>query len=285
MAKKKRAQNDAPVPQTEESILPQNILAMGEHVEENKKIYISQSAYKAIHCFTKGKTVNESGGFLIGDVVMAFGETNIMIHGFVEAKHCESTPTTLKFTHETWAYCHKEVEKKYDGKKILGWIHTHPNFGLTLSAYDKFIQESFFKEEYNIAYVIDPIQKTECFYFWINGVLERSKGFFVFAETGTKITVAADGEKEDASVHQPADKNSLFHYFIISVLGVAIIVLLFMVVSLNSKVTELETQQQNMALTLEYQISGLEQEITELQDAINGSDAVDGDASANAQGE
>lgn len=281
MAKKKRGSKEAPAPQTDDLILPQNILVMGEHVEENKKIYISQSAYKAIHRFTKGKIVNESGGFLIGDVVMAFGETNIMIYGFVEAKRCESTPTTLKFTHETWEYCHKEVEKKYDGKKILGWIHTHPGFGLTLSAYDKFIQESFFKEEYSIAYVVDPIQKTECFYFWINGALERSKGFFVFAETGTKITVAADEEKEKEETvdHQPTETHTLFHYFIMGVLGVAVIILFFMVISLNAKVTKLEAQQEAWS----YTISILGQEITGLQEELSGSASVDGSDSVGNQ--
>jgi len=210
---------------------------------------------------------------------MAFGETNIVIHGFVEAKYCEATPTTLKFTHKTWEYCHKEVEKKYDGKKILGWIHTHPNFGLTLSAYDKFIQESFFKEEYSIAYVVDSIQKTECFYFWINGALERSKGFFIFDKTGVEITVEADGGKEETVDHQPTETHALFHYFIMGVLGVAVIILFFMVISLNSKVTKLEEQQE----TWEYTISILGQEITYLQDELDGSGVVDGDASTNTQ--
>ena len=45
---------------------------------------------------------------------------DILINGFIEAKHCEATPTTLKFTHETWERCHKEMEKKYPDQKILG---------------------------------------------------------------------------------------------------------------------------------------------------------------------
>jgi len=49
--------------------LPQNIVPMGEHVEENKNIYISQKTYKEIHRFTKDKTTNESGGVLIGRVI------------------------------------------------------------------------------------------------------------------------------------------------------------------------------------------------------------------------
>lgn len=73
---------------------------------------------------------------------------DILINGFIEAKHCEATPTTLKFTHETWERCHKEMEKKYPDQKILGWIHTHPDFGIFLSEYDMFIQNNFFSEPY-----------------------------------------------------------------------------------------------------------------------------------------
>ena len=63
MAKKKvvkKKTEKSYVPQFEDA-LPQNIVPFGEHVEEDKNIYISQSAYKEIHRFTKDKTTNESG--------------------------------------------------------------------------------------------------------------------------------------------------------------------------------------------------------------------------------
>ena len=124
MAKKKPIKGQAKTTKTEiqENSLPQNILLMGEHVEEDKNIYILQSVYNTIHKFTQNKTTNESGGMLIGSVIEEFGKTNIVISGFVEAKYCEATPTTLTFTHRTWEYCHKEIDRKYSGKKIVGWI-------------------------------------------------------------------------------------------------------------------------------------------------------------------
>ena len=179
MAKKSRAKRSA-VADLPDNMLPQNIIAVGDHVEENKNIYISQSVYKEIHKFTKNKTTNESGGMLVGSVIDEFGKTNIVISGFVEAKFCEATPTTLKFTHETWEYVHKEIERKHNGKKIVGWIHTHPDFGIFLSEYDKFIQQNFFSEDHQIAYVVDPIQHIEGFYFWINGNIEKCKGFYIY---------------------------------------------------------------------------------------------------------
>ena len=98
MAKKNRSISKKAVnTQVDESEnrLPQNIISIGERVEEDKNIYISQPAYKTIHRFTQGKTTNESGGMLIGSIIEEFGKTNIVICGFVEAKYCEATPTTL----------------------------------------------------------------------------------------------------------------------------------------------------------------------------------------------
>jgi proteasome lid subunit RPN8/RPN11 len=45
--------------------------------------------------------------------------------------------------------------------KIIGWIHTHPDYGIFLSENDMFIQNNYFKDINQVAYVIDPIQKEE----------------------------------------------------------------------------------------------------------------------------
>ena len=217
--------------------LPQNIVRVGERVEEDKNIYISQSVYKEIHRFTTDKTVNEAGGMLVGDLIDEFGKTNIIINGFVEAKECEATPTTLKFTHETWNRCHKEIEKKHNGKKILGWIHTHPNYGIFLSEYDKFIQQNFFGEDYEVAYVIDPIQDIEGFYFWINGKIERCKGFFVYDSTGKKIEVAK--KDEEKPVERAGDSSNTKVNVVLLVLSVAVVLLTISLVMTNSKLNRL----------------------------------------------
>lgn len=259
-------------PELTENMLPQNILPIGDRVEENKNIYILQSVYKEIHKFTQNKTTNESGGMLVGTVLEEFGKTNIIISGFVEAKYCEATPTTLKFTHETWEYVHKEIEKKHPGKKIVGWIHTHPDFGIFLSEYDKFIHQNFFNEDYQVAYVVDPIQKIEGFYFWINEKIEKCKGFYIYDKTGAKITVGAD--KEEAAV---AKESSIFSIrnVLIAVLTVAVILLTFSNISTNQKLSKLEEQQKTLAESANQSLSYMQQliwsqagEIQKLKNAL-----------------
>lgn len=252
-------------PELTENMLPQNILPIGDRVEDNKNIYILQSVYKEIHKFTQNKTTNESGGMLVGTVLEEFGKTNIIISGFVEAKSCEATPTTLKFTHETWEYVHKEIEKKHPGKKIVGWIHTHPDFGIFLSEYDKFIHQNFFNEDYQVAYVVDPIQKIEGFYFWINEKIEKCKGFYIYDKTGAKITVGAD--KEEAAV---AKEYSIFSIrnVLIAVLAVAVMLLTFSNISTNQKLSKLEEQQKTLAESANQSLSYMQQLIWSQADEI-----------------
>ncbi len=235
--------------------LPQNIVAIGEHVEENKNIYISQQIYKTIHNFTKNKTTNESGGMLIGTVIEEFGKTNIIISGFIEAKYCEGTPTTLKFTHETWEYVHKEMEKKYPDKKIVGWIHTHPNFGIFLSEYDMFIQRNFFNEAYQVAYVIDPIQKTEGFYFWINDNIERCKGFFVYDKTGAKISVGNEPVEETKSTKSSG--SDTFKNIVIIILSILVVYLLLSNYSLTKKFENYANNMSQILSGMQIQINNL----------------------------
>ena len=253
MAKKvKKMAKKAPANPVPETMLPQNILPMGERVEENKNIYIAQAVYKQIRKFTKDKTTDESGGMLVGTVIEEFGKTNIIISGFVEAKFCEATPTTLKFTHETWAYVHKEIDKKHKGKKIVGWIHTHPDFGIFLSEYDSFIHQNFFSDPNQIAYVVDPIQQIEGFYFWINGKIEKCKGFYIYDKTGAKITVDVSKEAPDT----PKQDSSRFgiQSLLTVLLSVAVVFLIFSNISTANQLKQLEanqalleTQQLNLA--------------------------------------
>lgn len=271
MAKKAKKQNKkAPVNELPENMLPQNILPIGERVEENKNIYISQAVYKEIHKFTKNKTTNESGGMLVGTIIEEFGKTNIVISGFVEAKFCEATPTTLKFTHETWEFVHKEIEKKHKGKKIVGWIHTHPDFGIFLSEYDKFIHQNFFSEAYQVAYVVDPIQNIEGFYFWINGNIEKCKGFYIYDKTGTPITV--DTGKDEAVEEKPAEPLFSIKNILIAILSVAVVFLIFSNISTNNQLEKLEEEQEKLETQQQTLTSSANQALFQMQQLIAAQD-------------
>ncbi len=219
--------------------LPQNIVPVGERVFDEKNIYIHQKVYAQIHKFAANKTENEHGGILVGRVLNEMGKENTIIEGFIEAKYNAATPTTLTFTHETWEYFHKEMDKRYKDKKIVGWIHTHPNFGIFLSENDRFIQQNFFSDVNQVAYVVDPIQNEEGFFFWVDEKLERCPGFYLFDKNGIKIRQKAWSTEETAEYEE---KKSSSGILLPILMALVIILNLIFMMSQNSKINRLEKE-------------------------------------------
>jgi len=229
--------------------LPQNIIPVGERVFEDKNIYIHQKVYEQIHKFSANKTENEHGGILVGRVLNEMGKENTIIEGFVEAKYNTATPTTLTFTHETWEYFHAEIDRKYKDKKIVGWIHTHPNFGIFLSENDRFIQQNFFTDSNQVAYVVDPIQNDEGFFFWINDKLERCPGFYLFDKNGVKIKQKIWNKDEYS---EETDEKQSSGFIPPLVMAVVIIINLFFILTQTSKINKLESEIHNLKSNMQY---------------------------------
>ena len=254
MSKKKanKKQNKKTVAANDDA-LPQNIIAVGDCAHEDKCIYISQPVYRNIHLFAEDKTQVESGGVLMGKTIEAFGKTHILISGFIQAKYSTGTPTTFTFTHESWEYIYKEVER-YPGQKIIGWIHTHPNFGIFLSENDRFVQQTAFSGENQVAYVIDPINGSEGFFHWKNGAMEQSKGFYLYDRTG--VTILKREPEEDGLYDEPHRKS---HF-----LGVVVALLLIACAMMGYFVYMLKREVQ----TLEEKVASLETRIAPIEQII-----------------
>ena len=250
--------------------LPQNIHLVGEmDGNEEKRIYISQSVYQSIHRFTKNKTTNESGGMLIGNVVEIFGKVNILIQGFIEAKYTEATPTTLKFTHATWEYVHSELERRFEGGVIIGWIHTHPSFGIFLSEYDTFIHRNFFREENQIAYVVDPIQNIEGFFCWKNDKIELCKGFYIYDLPDRDINVQdEDDEEEKTQDIRVKPSGRALEYVLCAVIVLLIAAFALVSVNLLNRISILESQQDRLAENTNTTIAGLQQDDRSMRTGI-----------------
>ena len=220
-------------------VLPQNFVVMGEPSPEDKKVYISQKTYNDIHAFTNGKTENESGGFLLGHIIEEFGKQNVIVIGFIEAKETEATPTTLTFTHRTWELANAEIEKMYTDEKIVGWIHTHPSFGIFLSEYDTFIQKNTFNMDFQIAMVVDPVQNIEGLYCWKGDEIVKCKGFYIFEETDIEITLLDD---QQPAKNESAKNNLLVFNIFTVVLLVAVIAIGVLFTMQSKEITTIKSQ-------------------------------------------
>ena len=153
-------------------------------------VHIKQDVYKRIEKFAKEEMSKEVGSILIGDYVEENDRKTVVVSNYIEAKYTDASASTLTFTHETWDYVYKEKDKKYPDKKIVGWQHTHPGYGIFLSNYDMFIQENFFNLPWQIAYVVDPIADIRGFFEWKNDKVAKMTGFYVYDEVGREIKIS-----------------------------------------------------------------------------------------------
>ncbi len=121
------------------------------------------------HCFSE--TEVEVGGFLVGIV----GENETLVSNVFPAQHSVGASTQLTFTHESWNTLYEQLKNEPEGTTLVGWYHSHPNFGVFLSEHDKFIQQNFFKQDGNVTIVVDPIKGRKGWFYSKKGKIEKYK--------------------------------------------------------------------------------------------------------------
>ena len=146
-------------------------------VQYDFRIYIDEAAFDRI-C-NNAEMTREVGGILVGDVFRDKTGPFIKVDHVIEALHAEEKGTELTITHETWNHIHEQMDKTYSGKRILGWYHTHPNFGIFLSEQDQFIQNSFFNLAFQIALVYDPVRKVHGVFSWRDSKPWRVRQYWI----------------------------------------------------------------------------------------------------------
>jgi hypothetical protein len=106
----------------------------------------------------------------------------------------------VTFTHETWARINQQMDSRFAHLAIVGWYHSHPSFGIFLSDRDRFIQEHFFSGPGQVAYVVDPVRKTQGMFLWRDGKPQLCPHFWV----GDRVQVGtAAGEEPPVSAAKP----------------------------------------------------------------------------------
>ena len=146
-------------------------------VQYDFRIFIDEAAFDRI-CNNADNT-REVGGILVGDALRDENGPYIRVDDIIEALHAEESGTELTITHATWNHIHEQMDSTHKGKRILGWYHTHPNFGIFLSERDQFIQQSFFNLSFQIALVYDPVRKVHGVFSWRDGKPWRVRQYWI----------------------------------------------------------------------------------------------------------
>jgi proteasome lid subunit RPN8/RPN11 len=103
----------------------------------------------------------------------------------------------VTFTQDTWEHIYKIKDKEYPDHKIVGWYHSHPGFGVFLSEHDLFIQQNFFSNPQQVAWVYDPHTDEEGCFGWIGGSIEKLSAIRVGYSQDVEITGNSPREFED----------------------------------------------------------------------------------------
>ncbi len=149
-------------------------------ISDDLHIYINIETISCIKAHALQDTNREMGGVLIGEVNRRDGRNYINITSSIPAQHTSHSGASVTFTHKTWDNVFRTMDKEYPDEIILGWYHTHPNFGIFLSGEDLFIHENFFNHEWLVAFVVDPVRNHIGFFKWKNGEIVRSGGYYSY---------------------------------------------------------------------------------------------------------
>jgi proteasome lid subunit RPN8/RPN11 len=106
----------------------------------------------------------------------------------------------VTFTQDTWEHIYKIKDQEFPDSKIVGWYHSHPGFGVFLSEHDLFIQENFFSDPQQVAWVYDPHTDEEGCFGWVGDKTEKLSSLrFGYTQNVEVSASAAANEYEEES--------------------------------------------------------------------------------------
>lgn len=158
------------------------------------RVYVAPDAHAKMHEHASEDTSVEVCGVLVGQWQQDDDGPYARITASIRGEAATNKFAEVTFTHETWARINQEMDQHHANEAIVGWYHTHPDFGVFLSDRDRFIHEHFFSGPGQLALVIDPVRKTEGFFIWHDGKPTLSRHYWV----GGDLRVAPPSPEQDS---------------------------------------------------------------------------------------
>ncbi len=159
---------------------------------EGFRVFFAPEVHAALWKHAVEDTSVEICGVLVGSWHHDEGGPFVKITESIRGEGALARFAEVTFTHQTWAKINAEMDTKYVNLAIVGWYHTHPDFGIFLSDRDRFIQEHFFYGPGQVAHVIDPIRRIEGVFVWRDAKPVSSSHFWV----GDRVLVGTSGGTE-----------------------------------------------------------------------------------------
>jgi proteasome lid subunit RPN8/RPN11 len=107
----------------------------------------------AIQAHVNAAWARKVGGILLGRPV----DDVVMVDGALPARHVEPYAGEIAFSPPVWEEAYAALDR-YPGARIIGWYHSHPGGGVSMSDYDRSLHKTLFGEASNVALVLDPVR-------------------------------------------------------------------------------------------------------------------------------
>ena len=123
------------------------VAPIGTPADGELPIYLDLDVAHDMEVHAQSDKTVELGGVLLGaQCTDDDGKPFVLITDSLRAAHYESTKGSFKFTHDTWSAISRERDEFPADLQMVGWYHTHPDWGVFLSGMDMFICDNFFNK-------------------------------------------------------------------------------------------------------------------------------------------
>jgi nucleoid-associated protein YgaU len=93
------------------------------------------------------------------------------------------------FTEDTWEYIGGQMQTYFQGMEIVGWVHCQPGFGSFLMSRDETFHKEYFKEKWQVLFVLDSIDRLDAFYIYSpeQRRLQPARGYFIYYDKNMEM--------------------------------------------------------------------------------------------------
>ncbi len=163
--------------------------------EQDFRFCFAESVHESIWKHASENLTVEICGVLVGSWARDLDGPYAIVSEYIRCDAAQSKFAEVTFTHESWTTINEQMDNRFSDLKIVGWYHSHPDFGVFLSERDCFIQENFFSGAGQVAHVVDPVRKTEGVFVWRDGKPTPCSHFWI----GDRIRVGVTNEAPSTS--------------------------------------------------------------------------------------
>lgn len=161
------------------------------------QIVVKRSVLAAIRSHGLEQTAIEVCGVLVGSGYRDERGPYLYVEAAIRGEHSENQAAQVTFTSATWNHIQDEMERSFSDKRILGWYHTHPGFGIFLSGMDMFIHNNFFNQSDQLALVYDPQSGEDGLFVWRRGEAKKER-YVIEEDHESDVADAAASASEPA---------------------------------------------------------------------------------------